>query len=341
MTDLAHPPPVDEARQGLRRPTLVLGAVLLALLAALPYLADAVGMNSLITLGSRVLIYAIAVASLNIALGFGGLVSFGHAAFFGVGAYIVAMLSSHAEWGTPFLGVIPGTDNLVLCLLAAVIFSGIAAAIIGALSLRTGGVQFIMITLAFGQMIFFFFTSLSAYGGDDGLMMPGANEFFGVNLRNRVNYYYLCLAVSVVGFGLYWMFMRSSFAAVLDGVRQSPDRMAALGLAPTRHRLAAFVLSGMGTGLAGGLLAGMLRFASPDTLNWNTSGLLMIMLILGGVGTLWGPFLGALAILVLEDVFGAWTENWPLVLGIVLLLVVLNTHGGLVALVRRLTGGRL
>lgn len=341
MTDLAHPSPADEARQGLRPPTIVFGAVLLTVLTALPFAADAVGMNSLISLGSRVLIYAIAVASLNIALGFGGLVSFGHAAFFGIGAYVVAMLSNHADWGTPFLGFIPGTNSLILCLVAAMLFAGIAAAIIGALSLRTGGIQFIMITLAFGQMIYFFFTSLSAYGGDDGLMMAGANEFFGLNLRNRTNFYYLCLTISVAGFWLYWMFMRSSFAAVLDGVRQSPDRMAALGLAPTRHRLVAFVLSGVGTGLAGGLLANLLRFASPDTLNWNTSGLLMIMLILGGVGTLWGPFLGALVILVLEDVFGAWTENWPLVLGIVLLLVVLNTHGGLVALVRRLTGGRL
>ncbi|MFT3810160.1 MAG: hypothetical protein QM698_09610 [Micropepsaceae bacterium] len=146
--------------------------------------------------------------------------------------------------------------------------------------------------------------------------------------------------MSVAGFWLYWLFMRSSFAAVLDGVRQSPQRMAALGLAPTRHRLVAFVLSGVGAGLAGGLLANLLRFSSPDTLSWNSSGLLMVMLILGGVGTLWGPFLGALVILVLEDVFGAWTENWPLVLGIVLLLVVLNTHGGLVALVGRLAGGR-
>lgn len=341
MSDLAHPSPADEARQGLRPPSFIFGAVLLAGLIALPFVADAVGMNSLTSLGSRVLIYAIAVASLNIALGFGGMVSFGHAAFFGIGAYVVAMLSNHADWGTPFLGIIPGTNNLILCLLAAMLFAGLAAAIIGALSLRTGGIQFIMITLAFGQMIYFFFTSLSAYGGDDGLMMSGANEFFGLNLRNRTNFYYLCLTVSVASFWLYWMFMRSSFAAVLDGVRQSPDRMAALGLAPARHRLVAFILSGIGTGLAGGLLANLLRFASPDTLNWNTSGLLMIMLILGGVGTLWGPFLGVLVILVLEDVFGAWTENWPLVLGIVLLLVVLNTHGGLVALIRRLTGGRL
>lgn len=341
MTDLAHPSPADEARQGLRPATVVFGAVVLAALVALPFVADMVGMNSLISLGSRVLIYAIAVASLNVALGFGGLVSFGHAAYFGIGAYVVAMLANHAEWGNPFMGFIPGTNSLVLCLLAAMLAAGIAAAIIGALSLRTGGVQFIMITLAFAQMVYFFFTSLSAYGGDDGLMMSGANDFFGLNLRNRTNFYYLCLVISVAGFALYWRFMRSSFAAVLDGVRQSPARMAALGLAPTRHRLAAFVLSGIGAGLAGGLLANLLRFSSPDTLNWNSSGLLMIMLILGGVGTLWGPFLGALAILVLEDVFGAWTENWPLFLGIVLLLVVLNTHGGLVSLVRRLTGGRL
>jgi branched-chain amino acid transport system permease protein len=341
MTDLAHPSPADEARQGIRPATVAFGAVLLAALIALPYIAGALGMNSLINLGSRVLIYAIAVASLNIALGFGGLVSFGHAAFFGIGAYVVAMLSNHADWGTPFLGVIPGTNSLILCLLAAMICAGLAAAIIGALSLRTGGIQFIMSTLAFAQMIYFMFTSLSAYGGDDGLMMPGANEFFGLNLRNRTSFYFLCLTIAVAGFWLYWQFMRSSFAAVLDGVRQSPQRMQALGLSPTRHRLTAFVLSGIGAGLAGGLLANLLRFSSPDTLSWNTSGLLMIMLILGGVGTLWGPFLGAMLILVLEDVFGAWTENWPLVLGIVLLLVVLNTHGGVVALIRRVTGGRL
>ncbi len=312
--------------------------VLAVALALLPPVADAAGASGLLTVATSILIAAIAAASLNLALGFGGLISFGHAAFLGTGAYVVGILNTHYAGGEPFLGFIPGTNQLLITLPAAMAVSGLVALAIGALSLRTAGVQFIMITLAFAQMLFFLFVSLKTYGGEDGMTMRRRNLLPYLNLRDDTNFYYVCLAAMVLAFVALALIVRSRFGFVLAGLRQNERRMAAIGFKPFRYKLAAFVISAMGTGLAGGLTANFLRFVSPDLLHWTKSGELMIMVIFGGVGTLAGPFFGAAVFIILETVLTAWTEYWQIILGPLLVLVVLFTQGGLMNVVRRLWG---
>lgn len=309
-------------------------------LIALPFVAEAAGERAFTSLATRALIYGIAAASLNLALGYGGMISFGHAAFFGVGGYVVGILAYHHGSGEAFLGLIPGSNQLLVTIPAAIVVSGTFAAIIGALSLRTSGVQFIMITLAFAQMVFFLFVSLETYGGDDGLIIRRTNAFLGLNLRDRMTMYYLCLAVAVLVFLAIWRIVRSRFGFALIGIRQSERRMAAVGLPTYRYKLVAFILSGIGAGIAGALMANFLRFASPDMLAWTKSGELMIMVILGGVGTLAGPFIGAAVFVILESTLASWTANWQFPLGLILLLVVLFTHGGVQGLIERIGGKR-
>jgi len=318
---------------------LIAAALILAVFLALPLLAEWADQRALLTLSARILIYAIAAASLNFVLGYGGMVSFGHAAFYGVGAYVVGILAFHHQSGEALLGIIPGTDQLLLTLPLAMLLGGAVACLIGALSLRTGGVQFIMITLAFAQMLFFFFVSLTAYGGEDGLIIRRTNEFFGLNLRDRTTMYYVILVIAVFYFALLWRVVNSSFGTVISGIRQNQRRMAAMGIAPYRYKLLAFTLSGMGAGLAGALEANLLRFASPDMMAWQKSGDLIIMVILGGVGTFFGPILGAGAFLTLEYYLAGWTEHWPLILGAIILVVVLTTRGGIEGLFRLVAGG--
>ncbi|MEO5757157.1 MAG: branched-chain amino acid ABC transporter permease [Mesorhizobium sp.] len=320
----------------LKQPALL--AVVLIALIALPIVADAAGYASLTSLATRVLIYGIAAASLNLVLGYGGMVSFGHAAFFGIGGYVVGILYQHYSLDEPLLGFISGSNQLLVTLPAAIIVSGIMAAAIGALSLRTGGVQFIMITLAFAQMLFFLFVSLKTYGGDDGLIIRRTNELAGLNMRDKQVFYYVCLTIAVLFFMVLWRIVNSRFGNVLVGLRQSEKRMAAIGLPAYRYKLMAFVISGMGCGLAGALMANFLRFTSPDMMHWTKSGELMIMVILGGVGTLFGPLVGAAVFTVLESVLASWTENWQLALGFILLFVVLYTQGGVQAAFARLFG---
>ena len=318
----------------------VLIVAIFVLLVALPMIAGATGNPALTSLATRALIYGIAAASLNLALGYGGMVSFGHAAFFGLGGYVVGILYQHYTQGDLFLGLIPGTNQLLVTLPLTLIVSGAAAAAIGALSLRTGGVQFIMITLAFAQMLFFLFVSLKAYGGSDGLIIRRTNELFGLNMRDKQTYYYVCLAIAAIFFFLLWRLVNSRFGNVLVGLRQNERRMAALGLPAYRYKLVAFIISGMGAGLAGCLMANFLRFTSPDMVHWTKSGELMIMVVLGGVGTLFGPLIGAAAYVVLEFILSSWTEYWQLGLGFILLFVVLYTNGGIEALIGRFAGKR-
>jgi branched-chain amino acid transport system permease protein len=317
-----------------------LAAAVLALLIALPLMANAAGYPAATSLATRALIYGIAAASLNLVLGYGGMVSFGHAAFFGLGGYVVGILYQHYSQSDLFLGLVPGTNQLLLTLPVTLLVCAMAAALIGALSLRTGGVQFIMITLAFAQMLFFLFVSLKAYGGDDGLIIRRANELPGLDMRNKQVFYYVCLAITVIFFFLLSRLVDSRFGNVLVGLRQSERRMAALGLPAYRYKLAAFVISGMGAGLAGCLMANFARFVSPDMMHWSKSGELMVMVVLGGVGTLFGPPIGAAAYTVLESVLTSWTEYWQLGLGFILLFVVLYTNGGLEALLSRLVRRR-
>ena len=303
-----------------------------AALLALPALSAAFHVPSLVGLVTQVLIYAIAAMSLNLALGYGGMVTFGHAAFFGLGGYTVGILYQHFAEGSAFLGLLPGTESLLIAIAAAILVSAIGAAAIGSLSLRTSGVPFIMITLAFAQMVFFLFVSLKVYGGDDGLMMRRRDVMPFLNARDDVNYYYLCLGAAACWLVLTACIVRSRFGLVLSGLRQNERRMAAIGVAPYRYRLVAFVIAGIGAGLAGALMANHLRFVSPDMMHWTKSGELMMMVILGGAGTLAGPLLGAAAMVLLESALTAQTENWQLYLGFILLAIVMLTRGGLAAL---------
>ncbi|MDT8857939.1 branched-chain amino acid ABC transporter permease [Paracoccaceae bacterium Fryx2] len=313
--------------------------LLLAALIALPFVTDLLGQAAWLSLATRILIYGMAAASLNFILGYGGMVSFGHAAFFGIGGYVVGILFHHHDAETLLFGVIPGSNQMLVTLPLAVLVAGVFAGLIGALSLRTGGVQFIMITLAFAQMLFFLFVSLKTYGGEDGIIIRRTNELPFLNMRDKATFYWVVLAITA---GFFWGLKRligSSFGGIIAGLRQNERRMAALGVPAYRYRLYAFALSGAGAGLAGALMANFLRFASPDMMHWTKSGELMIMVILGGVGTLFGPFLGAAVFLMLETFLSSWTEHWPLALGLILLVVVLGTRGGIAALLARI-GGR-
>lgn len=314
--------------------------LLLAALAAFPYIADAIGQPALTPLASRILCYGIAAASLNLALGYGGMVSFGHAAFFGLGAYVAGVMAQAARADELAFGFLPASEQLIPVLIMAALLGGVLATAIGALSLRTSGVQFIMITLAFAQMLYFLFASLKAYGGDDGLTIRRRLALLDLDMRNDKVVYFLVLTVAVLIFIALWRIATSRFGRVLSGIRQNEARMMAIGIEPYRYKLTAFVLSGVGTAIGGALMANLLRFVSPDMLHWTKSGDLMIMVILGGVGTLLGPFFGAGALIALETVLAGWTENWQLYLGPLLLAVVLFTKGGLMGVLSLLRGRR-
>ncbi|WP_353211608.1 branched-chain amino acid ABC transporter permease [Rhodovarius sp.] len=310
-------------------------AVLLAAAIALPWAAEALGQPATIGLATRILCLGIAAASLNLILGHGGMVSFGHALYYGLGAYTVGILWEHFRLGEPIFGVIPGSNELLVTLPIAMLVAGVAAAVIGALSLRTSGVQFIMITLAFAQMGFFLFVGLKAYGGDDGLLVRRRNLVPGLDLRQPDQLYWLCLGFLVAWLFLQWRIVGSRFGRVLEGIRQNERRMAAIGIATYRYKLAGFVIAGMGCGLAGALTANELRFVSPDLMAWQKSGEIMVMVILGGVGTLLGPVVGAAALVGMEYVLGGITENWQFFLGPILLAVVLWAPGGIMGLLGR------
>jgi branched-chain amino acid transport system permease protein len=294
-----------------------------------PLAAKAIGDPSLIGLAARIAIYAIAAASLNLILGYGGLISFGHAAYFGIGGYVVGILYHHYVSGDPFWGFIPGSNQFLITIPAAVIVSGLAALVLGALSLRTSGVPFIMITLAFAQMLFFLFVSLKAYGGDDGLIVRRRNVLFDLNMANDTTYYYVTMTLAILYFIVFARIVRSQFGMVLGGIRQNERRMAAIGISTYRYKLVAFVIAGMGAGLAGALMANYSKFVSPDMLHWTKSGDLMIMIIIGGTGTLLGPALGAAVLIGLETYLTSFTEHWKFILGPILILIVLFSTGGL------------
>lgn len=288
-----------------------------------------------ITLMTRAVILAIAAAGLNIALGIGGLVSLGHAVFFGLGGYAMGILAHHAQTYTaleigPF--AIDGTRSMPLIWLMAILASALAALVIGVLSLRTSGVYFIMITLAFGQMFFYFAISWSAYGGEDGLSIYVRNGFPGLNTLVPIQFFGLCFAILLLVLLLHARIARSPFGLALNAARQVPLRVQTVGLAPMRLKLAAFVMSGAITGLAGALFADLYRFVSPTMFSWQMSGELMVLIILGGVARLCGPLVGALVFVFLEHVLGGLTDFWHVWLGVILLLIVLFARGGLIGL---------
>jgi branched-chain amino acid transport system permease protein len=283
----------------------------------------------LLDLFMRVMIFAIAALGLDLLVGFGALVSFGHAAFIGIGAYAVAILASH--------GIGEMTISLPLSVAAATGF----AYLTGAICLRTSGVYFIMITLAFGQMAFFLASSLAPYGGDDGLTIKARSTLFGMSpFTHERLFYYIVLACLVGCYCLCRALVVSRFGRVFRGGRENATRMATLGFELYRYQLAAYAISGALGGLAGFLLANATDFVSPAYMSWQRSGELIIMIIFGGIGTLHGAIIGSLAYLLLGEWLSALTENWKMILGPLLVLIVLLARGGLLGLAARAAAWR-
>lgn len=310
-----------------------INAILAAALFAVPLWAYFANEPFVITLATRVAILAIAGVGLNLALGLGGMVSFGHAVFFGVGGYCAGVLAHHAFQGSPVLMGLPGSNQMLVIWAVAMVASGLLAALIGALSLRTSGIFFIMITLAFAQMAFYFALSWPAYGGEDGLPIFVRNQFPGVNTMRPWEMFLVAFGVLMLVLGIFAMMRASRFGAALMAIRQNPDRAAAVGINPFGIKLAGFVISGVITGLAGAMMADLTRFVSPAMMAWQMSGELIVIIILGGTGRLFGPVAGAAILVGFEVIFGGMTEHWKFWLGLVLLAVVLFARGGLIGLI--------
>ncbi|MFZ7092895.1 branched-chain amino acid ABC transporter permease [Primorskyibacter sp. 2E233] len=318
----------------MNREAMVNAAVLLGLI-AVPAWAIIADEPFTITLATRAVILALAAVGLNIALGIGGLVSLGHAVFFGIGGYAMGILAHHAQSYSPLMEwpfLIEGSKSMPVIWLVAVVASALAALIIGLLSLRTSGVYFIMITLAFGQMFFFFSISWAEYGGEDGLSIYVRNEFPGLNTLVPIQFYGLCLALLCLVLLFNAALARSAFGLALNAARQVPERVRAVGLDPLRLRLVAFTISGAITGLAGALFADLNRFVSPTMFSWQLSGEIMVFIIIGGTARLFGPVAGAALFVALEHWLGGLSDYWHVFLGLLLLVIVLFAKGGLIGL---------
>ena len=298
--------------------------LLLLAFAALPLITRATDQPYLLSVGTRIVIWSIAATSLNMILGYGGLVSFGHAAFLGIGGYAVGILAAE--------GVHDGWLQWPVALAAATLW----AALIGALSLRTRGVYFIMITLAFAQLVYYFASGLEAYGGDDGLNFT-RSRFALLDLRDKALFYWLCFAILALTLWFCGRLANSRFGFVLRGAKSNEPRMTALGFAVFRYRLAAFTLAGALGGLSGVLLANEGAYVSPAMMSWVKSGDLIVMVVLGGVGRLFGPLYGALAFFAIEEflkplldlMHKGWGEYWQIVFGPLLVLIALYARGGI------------
>lgn len=296
----------------------VIAAVLLIVFAILPPVAEAFDHGYLTVVASRVMIYAIAALSLDLILGYGAMVSFGHAAFIGIGAYCVGIPAYYDNF------------NGWIQFGYAGFFSALFALVTGAIALRTKGVHFIMITLAFSQMVFFAFVSIEEYGGDDGLVIYSRSEFNPLgDLSDSHTLYYICLAGLLATLYLVHRLVNSRFGQVIRGSRANERRMQAIGFNTYAYRLTCYVIAGVICGLAGALLANFSDFISPDYMNWIRSGDLIFMVILGGSGTLFGPVFGAAAFLLLEEMLSRFWVYWQLIFGALLVLVVLFTRGGI------------
>ena len=292
-------------------------AVLVALLLAVPVYASMAGEPFALTFVSRVLVFALAASSLNLILGYGGMVSFGHALYMGLGAYVVGILAQH------------GVSNGWVQLAVTLTICALVGLLTGAISLRTSGIAFIMITLAFAQMFFYLFVSLKQYGGDDGLSIPARSEFGLFSLGSPVALYYAALVLVLLTLACTHRLVDARFGMVLRGCRINERRMNAMGFATFRYKLTAYVIASMLCGLAGLLYANLTGFASPAYLAWTVSGELIVMVVLGGMATVFGPLVGAIALLVSEEVLKALTDHWMAILGPLIVLVVLTARRGI------------
>jgi branched-chain amino acid transport system permease protein len=302
----------------------VLPLLLFALFAAVPIAAGFGPKIYILALVMRIMILSIAAMSLDLLIGYGAMISFGHAAFIGIGAYSVAILASH------------GIDDLFVQLGVAVAVSSLFALITGAISLRTKGVYFIMITLAFGQMLFFLTTSLATYGGDDGLTLASRSLVFGsAILKNYTVLYFVVFGIMAGTYLLLRAVVASRFGRVLRGISENSIRMQAIGFPPYRYQLTAYVIAGMIAGVAGCLLANQAEFVSPAYSTWQRSGDLIFIIVLGGLGTLHGAIIGAAIFSLLAELLSGFTEHWGMIFGPVLILVVLFARGGIAGLLGR------
>ncbi len=316
-------PALDNAPESLLTARTAVTVVLLAVLALLPVYTLLTGHAFVLTLFTRVLILAIGAVSLNLIMGYGGMVSFGHAAYLGIGGYAVGILAKE------------GIGSGLVQWPAAIAASAVYAFLVGALSLRTRGVYFIMITLAFAQMIYYVAIGLDRYGGDDGLTIYKRSQFGGlIDLNNKTLFYYLCFVLLLASIYLVARIVNSRFGLVIRGTRSNERRMRAIGFPTFRYKLVCFVIAGAMCGLAGALLANHTNFISPALMHWTRSGDLIVMVVLGGLGSLFGPLIGAVTFLLLEEGLSRLTEYPDLILGPVLLLVAIYLHGGIEGLLQ-------
>ncbi len=304
-----------------RSPRVIAVVVFMLLLAAVPLISAAIGQSYYVTLVTRILVFGLAAASLNLILGYGGLVSFGHALYLGIGAYTVGILSFH--------GISNGWIHLVVTLA----LSALVSFLTGLVCMRTSGVAFIMITLAFAQMFYFLGVSLKQYGGDDGLTITQRSDFGPLfSIQGNTGLYYLALGLVAATLYLSWRFVHARFGRLLLGTKSNIRRMRALGFPVLRYQVAAYVISGCICGVAGLLLANFTNFASPAYMYWTVSGDLIVMVILGGIATIMGPLVGAAVYVILETVLSAYTQHWMVILGPVIVLIALLANRGLYGL---------
>lgn len=312
-------------------PRTVIALVVLAGLGLVPVVAAVLNQPFYVTLFTRILVFAIAATGLNLILGYGALVSFGHAMYIGLGAYAVGLLGFH--------GITSGWAHLAVALAAGTVL----AAAVGAVCLRTTGMAFIMITLAFAQMLFFGAVSLKEYGGDDGLPVATRSDFGLFSLASNTTLYYTAYALLLAVLFAFWRLIHARFGMVLRGCRLNERRMAALGFPTLRYKLAAYVISALVCVLAGVLMANLTRFVAPAYMAWSVSGELIVMVVLGGMGTLVGPVVGATALLVLEEVLSSLNigiaaidnlvnQHWLALIGLFIVAVVLLMKQGLYGL---------
>jgi len=304
----------------MRRAPFILSLACVALLVLFPLFAPALDLVFYVSFVRRVMIFALAASSLNLILGYGGMIALGHAAFFGAGAFVVAILSAE------------GVSNALIAWPVAVLVTALLALLVGLISLRTRGVYFIMITLAFAQMIYYLFVSLRKYGGDDGINLAAHSKFPGLDLADDTGFYYLVLCLVFASLCVMNRIVQARFGQALQGIRENASRMEALGYPVMRIKLVAFVIAGAFAGLAGAMLAEHNLFVSPSLMHWTESANLIIMVIVGGMGLRLGGAVGAAVMLSLEEFLRLYTDYWHLPLGLLLLAIVLLAPRGLAGL---------
>ena len=307
-----------------------LNLIILCTLFCVPFLSYIFEEPYLTTLTTKIVILSIAGMGLNFVLGYGGMVSFGHAAFFGVGGYVTGILAIHAQ-NSEILFFFEGSNLIIIVWFISILTCSLLALFIGYFSLRTSGVYFIMITLAFAQMLYYFSISWPAYGGEDGLSIYIRNIFPFFNTMNPMTFYFICLGWLVTLLLTLKVILNSPLGLVLKSCKENEERVKSVGINPFKVKLLAFVISGAITGLAGSLYTDLNRFVSPSVLSWHMSGEIMVLVILGGVARLYGPILGAVFYIILEQTLGGISENWQFWLGFIIILEVLFARAGLMS----------